>query len=77
MSLQANRERKARTIAKLLFAARVTVTMARAADDQMRAVCGEAARMVLETEKASPPSEETWRLVLEYLQTLWDHGSLC
>jgi hypothetical protein len=69
---QRNRYRKAYCIAELLMEAGVTVEQAEAASDETKAICGEAARMILKTQKATPPSEETWALTVQQLRHLWD-----
>lgn len=69
---QRNRYRKAFTIAELLMEAGVTVEQAEAASDETKAICGEAARMILKTQKAKAPSAETWALTVQQLRHLWD-----
>jgi len=67
-----NRYRKAYTIAELLHEAGVSVVQAEAATDETRAICGEAARMILKTQKTRPPSDETWEAVIHCLRMMYD-----
>jgi len=70
-----NRYRKAYTIAELLHEAGVSVEQAEAATRETRAICGEAARMILGTTKARPPSNETWGAAVESLRMMYDADS--
>lgn len=69
---QRNRYRKAFTIAELLMEAGVTVEQAEAASDETKAICSQAAQMILKTKSSKAPSAETWDLVVMNLRHFED-----
>lgn len=68
----ANQMRKAITIAELLHEAGVSVQQAIDANAETKAICSQAAQLILKTQKAKQISDETWGMVCSALQHAYD-----
>lgn len=71
---EANRERKARTLAQLLWDAglRVQDLEGLQLTEEQKDLMAQAAQQVLETRKPRIPSEDTWTDTLQFLRHLED-----
>lgn len=68
MGIAENRTRKAYVMAELLHKAGATAAVAAAATPEMKAMCGKGAQLILGTNQAKAPSDETWKLTVMNLR---------